>query len=450
VSPPSDHRLDELFVRYWDNALTGAEAAELEQRLAADPLAREWFQLLCLQAVVTAELPAVTAPPAPRGRAGAAGRIGSPSPAEPARPPRRWSRRRVLGYLGGGLAACVVAGVLGRRYRSAPPAAPVRLRATHGAVTLQTASGQTVPLTDFVPPGGTVSTHGPNSSAVLSYADGTGVAFNGDSVVTVAGHGRRLVLHQGTATADVPPQPAGADLLTLATTEATLTGLSGVLMTLGRLLRATEVGVHHGLVTVATPTGEPLEVVRGGELLTIRAGGDRCKQQLPATPDQFAWDLTRPLPDDWHVGYRELTPDGPVVRPEFWFDPYHQAEMSQIRSDKQWSRGFFRLFPESVLRVRYWVDRPGPSQVVICVRTGRRADPATGVVECNGAFAQARPREWQWLEVKAQDMLDNIHTPRFAAPWVGFLVIFNTYQTDLGLRVADFRVTRPGGPAAGA
>jgi hypothetical protein len=119
--------------------------------------------------------------------------------------------------------------------------------------------------------------------------------------------------------------------------------------------------------------------------------------------------------------------------------------MSQIRSDHQWAQGFFRLFPESVVRVRYWVDRPGPSQVVFCVRTGSPADPATGVLECNGAFAQARPGEWQWLEVKAQEMLNNIHAPKFGPPWVGFLLIFNTYKEDIGLKVARFQVTRSGG-----
>jgi hypothetical protein len=166
---------------------------------------------------------------------------------------------------------------------------------------------------------------------------------------------------------------------------------------------------------------------------------------MPATPDEFAWDLTRPLPDGWQVGTRRRTAEGPVVEPEFWFDPYHQARMSQIRSNKEWACGFFRLLPDSILRVRYWVDRPGPSQMCICVRTARSRSADTGMLECNGAFAEARPRQWQWLEVPAQDLLDNLHTPTFGPPWIGFLVIFNTYEVDLGLKVAEFRVTRPGG-----
>ena len=66
------------------------------------------------------------------------------------------------------------------------------------------------------------------------------------------------------------------------------------------------------------------------------------------------------------------------------------------------------------------------------------------MLECNDAFAAARPKEWQWLTVRAGDMRDNVEAPKFGDPWVGFLVIFNTYTADLGLRVAEFRVDPPG------
>jgi hypothetical protein len=66
------------------------------------------------------------------------------------------------------------------------------------------------------------------------------------------------------------------------------------------------------------------------------------------------------------------------------------------------------------------------------------------VIELNDAFTRARPREWQWLEVEAGAMINNKHTPKFGAPWVAFLMIFNTYQEDLGLRVAAFQVIPPG------
>jgi len=133
---------------------------------------------------------------------------------------------------------------------------------------------------------------------------------------------------------------------------------------------------------------------------------------LPVTPDEYAWDLSRPLAAGWHVGTRGVEADIPVVRPEWWFDPHHQTEMYQIRSDKQWSRGFIRFHPDSLVRVRYWVDRPGRGQVVFCVRTALPGRSETGVLECNDAFLKARPGAWQWLETTAAAMLDFRTRPR--------------------------------------
>jgi ferric-dicitrate binding protein FerR (iron transport regulator) len=428
VTASPDARLDDLFVRYWDDALTPAEMAELADRLRADPAERDRFRLLCLHAVAAGEQTAVA-------------RTAYPSPTRP-------SRRRVLKF-GAGLAVGVAAGAAGWRLWPGGGAGPVRLAATRGVVKLRTADGGSVPAGGYVPPGGTVATSGLNSTADLAFPDGSGLALTGDTAVSVSGDGRRVVLHQGNAFADVRPQTGDTAPLVLATPEADLVTRYGAVMALGHATRATEVGVRQGRVTVSAPSGAMLAVVHGGEYLTVRAGGDSRKGPLSATPDEFALDLTRPLPDEWHVGHREVSPDGPILRPEFWPDPYYQhKEMYQIRSDKRWTLGFFRLFPESVLRVRYRVEQPGAGQVIACVRTDEPQPKYAGVMEWNGMFGRgARPGDWQWLDVTAREMLDNMHAPTVEPPWVGFLLIFNTYTADLGLRVAEYRVTRPGGRA---
>jgi ferric-dicitrate binding protein FerR (iron transport regulator) len=438
MSFPIDLTLEELFLRYWDNVLTEEEREELEERLTLDAQAREAFQLFCTQTVIAAELPA---------RAGQTVRQRRNRPL-PVKKAGTWSRRRALFYLAGGAAASLAAGVVGRWLWNSPPGGLARLMEVHGEVTLRSASGALLSLSGLIPAGAALSTFGPVSRAVLGYPDGTCVSLTGDCVVSVAGDGRMLWLSQGTALAEVPPQPEESNRLSLLTSEAKMNHLSGVLMMVGRTQQATEVGVQRGLVDVAAPSGEPMEVVREREILTVGWDGNHSKKPMPLTPDEFAWDLTRPLPKGWHIGHREITPDGPVVLPEPYFDPYHKAIMNQIRSDSQWACGFFRLFPESIIRVRYWIDQPGPSQVVVCVRTARTAGAETGVVERNDAFAEAKPGQWQWLEVKAGEMLASVHTPKFPAPWIGFLVIFNTYKEDLGLKVAEFRVSRPGQPRA--
>ena len=115
--------------------------------------------------------------------------------------------------------------------------------------------------------------------------------------------------------------------------------------------------------------------------------------------------------------------------------------MYQIRSHQPWATGFFQLYRDSRVRVRYRAARSGPGQICFCARTASPPCPDTGMLEYNGGF-EATAGDWRWLDVRVPDMLANKHTPKFDAPWVSFLVIFNTYALDLGLEVAEFLVTR--------
>jgi hypothetical protein len=426
VSPSPDPRLTDLFVRYWDNALAPAEHDDLAARLAADPAARDEFRLLSLQAVAAAE------------------------PGAPPAPARRWSRRQLLGLAGGGVAAGVVATVLGRQFwwGGGDPADPVRLTAAVGEVTLKTPAGEAVAAAGPVPADAVVATVGQSSSAVLRFPDGTDVSLGGESAATVAGHGRKLHLLRGTATATVPVPSAGAEPITLGTTEATCSRLGGAVLTLSRTLQMTEVGVQTGRASVTDAAGDPLEVVHPGEYLTVRADGRHRKQPVEPVAEDCKWDLTKPLPEGWAVGKIDAPQDGPpALVPVKWFDPYHQAEMYQVRSDHRWYKGFAKLHPGSRFVVRYRADRAGAGQLVACVRKDDLGSSDTGVIEWNGTFAAAGPGQWHTLDVPAGAMLGNKHTPKFGAPWVAFLIIFNTYKEDLGLRIAAFQVIPPG-PAA--
>lgn len=437
IDASNSRDLDELFVRYWENDLSQADAVMLRDQLAIDESAREAFQLFCLQTIMAGELP-------PVAQAVAVSEAIQANHPAPAPLPTGWSRRRLLRYVSGGAAALALGGYIGRLQlgRSMVPSS-VRVSAIKGEVALRTASGRNIPPLGQIPPGGTLSTLGPVSTAVLRCPDGTDVSFTGDSEVAVPSGGTRLILLHGTATAAIPPHRVGPKSMVLQTAHAALSRPSGVVLTMARTRRGTEVGVQNGMVVVDSPSGEALGVVRAGEILTVRADGDRSKQLTLVPPDHFAWNLDVPLPPGWNVGQREQTVDGPVVVPELWLDPYYQVEMFQVRSDHQWAKGFFRLYPDSVIRVRYWVDRPGSSQIVLCVRTASYSDSATAVLECNGAFSRARPQSWQVLEFKVSDMLDNIHGPKFEPPWVGFLVIFNTFRSDIGLKIAEFEVIGP-------
>lgn len=433
-----DTRLDELFVRYWDNALTDGEAAELDRLLVSDPAAREWFRTLSLQAVTAAEVSSVHRLAEAENTA-IAGQAAAP----------RVSRRRVFGYAGGALAASVAV-IGGWRLWGGASVAQARVTAVRGDVKISTASGVTPARTgSVIPPGATVITDGMNSAAALVCPEGTGMSLAGDTALSVAEGGKRVMLVRGHATADIRPRD-GVPPLELATIAALVTAPTGALVMMGHAARATEVVVADGAVNVFDAAAAKLAVVGAGEMITVQTGARCRKHATPVTPDDFVFDMARPLPEDWHVGKRVETADGPVLVPERCYDPYHGTEMWQIRSDKQWARGFYRLYPDSTFHVKYRVDKAGPGQVIACVRAPRLPDAETAVVECNGAFENARPGEWQWLRVKAADMLDNKHAPKFPAPWVGFLLIVNTYKEDLGLKIADYRVTRPGAEWPGA
>lgn len=422
-----DPRLEDLFIRYWDDTLTDDEREELDRRLATDTAAREWFRTLHLQAVTSAELGSV------HGFVETAGR----------EKPRSWTRRRVLKYVGGGLAASFAGALALRPWGTSGPA-QARLSVVRGEVKFVTPSGSTAARTGaLVPAGATLTTVGVDSSAALVCPDGTGVSLAGDSAMIVSAGGMKMMLVRGHATADIRPKPAVAPL-ELSTAVATITTATGALLTIGHAIRATEVVVEDGAVTVYDPAAEKLATLGAGEMFTVKTGGQRKKQATPVTPDDYRFPIERPLPDDWETGTRKETADGPVLVPSWWFDQYHGTEMWQIRSDKQWSRGFFRLFPDSTLTARYWVEKPGRGQVIACVRAARLPDAATGVMAANAPFENAVPRQWNTLTVKAAELLDNVHAPKFADPWVAFLLIFNTYKADLGLRIADLRVTRPG------
>jgi len=435
---PRDSALDRLFARYWDGTLSRDEQASLDARLESDPESRQWFREYCLQAVVAGEVgvPAETAA------------ATSPDAAAPTggRGRDRISRRTLLGF-GLGTAAGIGAGaILHALWNQQSPLAlqptGARITWTRGQVFRAGTNGVPLLAGALVPPGGGVSTVGPTSSAVIQLSDGSTLCLSADTVVMVADGGERLVVHKGGATADLRPS-GGENPVVVGTPQLGLSTTAGADIDLSSGGRETEVMVQRGRVMAADRTGA-VTAVRDGELLTVDGRGGPSVRPTPILPDNYVLDFADRLPEGWRVGRREATLTGPVIVPELWFDPYHHADLYQVRSHNQWTRGLVRLFPDSVVSVRYRADRSADGQVVLVARRPRSAFKDCGCLEWNGRYMASPPDEWRTLTVRVADMLDNKETPPFAPPWVAFLLIFNTYTEDIGLRVADFRVTRPG------
>ncbi len=424
-----DAALDRLLARYWDGTLSPAEWDALNARLESDPDARRWFRELCVHAVVANE----------------AGVPAEAAPTSPAPTPRaRVSRRVALGF-GLGTAAGLGAGLIANSLwnQVAPPAVPLvgaKVTWVRGQV-FRTRSDVPVVAGDIIPTGGGVSTVGPVSSAVLELTDGSTLCLSADTTVTVGDNGERVLVDQGGATADLRPasddRPAvavGTHMVGLSTTAGADIDLSGGTQT--------EVNVQRG--RVACDTNGVRTDLRNGELLTVGADAKPTVRPTPILPDNFTLDIRERLPEGWRVGTRDESAAGPLLVPQLWYDPYHSAQMYQIRSHQNWVRGLVRLFPDSVVTTRYRADRTGDGQVVLVVRRPRSTFKDSGCLVWESQFLATAPGEWRTLTVKAGEMLENKEGPRFAPPWVAFLLIFNTHTEDLGLRVADFRVTRPG------
>jgi hypothetical protein len=291
-----------------------------------------------------------------------------------------------------------------------------------------------------------VLTSGVDASAILSLPRGGTITLAGESVATVAANRLRLILRRGNAIALMRGQPEAAGRFELMTSAAILTHLVEALVTVGHGYRETEVGVREGSVSVSALTGEHIGIVREGDMLTVRVDGQRETRPLPTTPDEYCWTFESPLPEGWAVGERVIGPAGPVVRPDFWFDPYYQTRMWQIRFDHQWARGFCKLYPDSIVRMRYQADRSGDVEVVLCIREDHLPNAKTGCLGCIRPVMATGEESWQWWEATAAELLQHHEAGKFDPPWVNFFTIINAYKADLGLRVAEFRVSRPGGP----
>lgn len=435
---PRDPDLDRLLARYWDGTLAADEQAALNARLESDPEARRWFREYCLQAVVAGEV-GVTAEPAKAPAVPHA--TGLPSGRG------RLTRRTVLGF-GLGTAAGIAAGaILHTLWNQSPLTAVqprgVRLTWTRGQVFRLDSNTEPLQAGAFIPAGEGVVTVGPTSSAVVELPDNSTLCLSADTVLSVSEGGGRAILHRGGVTADLRPSADDPPAMTVGTPQVSLTTGGGAEVDLSCGGRVTEVLVQRGRVAVADREGAVTEV-RDGELLTLDAYNGLSLRPTPILTDNFVLEFTERLPEGWRVGHREEANTGVVIAPELYYDPYHAAKLYQIRSHNPWTRGMVRLFPDSVVTARYRADRSADGQVVLVVRRPRSAFKEHGCLTWDRRFEMCGRGEWRTIRVRAADMLDNKEGPRFPPPWVAVLLIFNTYTEDIGLRVADFRVTRPG------
>src|SRR5262245_4564131 len=186
---PNSSSLEELFVRYWDNALRPEELRELNLALASSEDARARFRQFCLQALSIGEHFAVeraVAPPDP-----------APGTQRRVAAKRAWLAPATVAAL---LIAAALVGWVRR-----PPAVPAvsppepdgiaRVEDFTGGVWVSSGEGEGAPARPKQPlrSGQTVSTSGNEGTAEIGFRDGTRLVLNGDTAVQVSDDGQKRV-----------------------------------------------------------------------------------------------------------------------------------------------------------------------------------------------------------------------------------------------------------------
>jgi hypothetical protein len=417
-------RIEELFPRYWDQTLNEGNWQELELLLDVYPEARATFQTLSLQAAAVAEL------------------------AVPTLPVPHWSRRRVLTYAGASLAASIAAGVSFLRSRNTPPSDAIELVSIVGNVEPLHRPGSRLQVGSSVEAGITLRTLGDRSSAVLKFGQRGLLTLTGNTSIQITS-ANSLRLDEGTIAGEFSAAPPGQAAMLLGTLAAVLTIRDATNVVVNRHIGITDIGVQSGHMEVVSTCTTISKDVQTGERITVQDDGKQTVEKLRASPNSYAWNLQEPLPKGWAVGTRESFAGRSCVQTVAWPDPFHNKRMMyEIRSHQDWIRGFFQVYPESQIQLTYWVDEvPNAMQLVIVSRTSRSSRPECGCLDLQRVFVDSPTKQWVTITARADEMLDSDCPVTFGPPWIGFSVILNTYEQDCGLRVADFRVSRPGFPA---
>ena len=434
TQPTDDLRLDELLSRYWDNTLSAEEMVELNAQLLANPEARHRLRFLSLLARVSCD----------HARR-------HPSRQQTA---RRRSRHRRLALVG--CVAVLLIASLGLYFfkktnNSAETTSAFTLLQCIGEVQVgsnnivqPTQTGQVINF------GQTVATIGLDSSAVLRCEHGPSLSLMGETEAKIRDEvaGRHLSLNRGGFLAKVH---LGQPAFVVTTAEAHLrTTSEECQFTAYRTLDHTEISVISGRVQVSTNDGQSVLQLSHGEIALVEANGMVLKQLATAAPEQYAWDLSRPLPADWRQGQvitePSAQPYGRAVVPLLMDDPYLRRTCWQIRSENRWTTGLFAFHPDTHLRIRYRVDRTGEGQLLAVIRPDPPRPEACQVLLAPISFTATPPGVWQTVILRTNDWQVE-HSPKrgpldYPQPWIAFLVVFNTYEQNLGLKVSEFAVRR--------
>jgi ferric-dicitrate binding protein FerR (iron transport regulator) len=439
--------IDALFLKYCDGVLSAQELARLAQFVQNNPSARKEFMALCIQTAALVEQQAVA-------RATRLAEDGVPqtaleTPGGPVRSGRKWKFASSI-CLFAGLAAAIA--TIASRLTEPPAADPSRqllatltrstglVRIHNLAVDAPAASGV------HIRSGDTVSTIGIDSSAELSFADGTAVVLSNNTEAMFEGAGaERIILRHGNLAAEVVAHPSEAPLK-IATSEANVAVL-GTQMLLSSEPGKTRVGVVEGKVRVTDPTEQvAMEMADGDQVEAL--GGELHRVPAQPIPDDVAFRFGPKNLNRWvngHLVFNELLPGSTGAArtvPRLEKDGLTRFSME---SENRWTSGMFRVHSDTWVSLRYRVEERGWFEMVIVARSHDIRHREGVVFGAPPDLLNCEPGVWRTVHYRLGDFRI-LNQPEVPSPLVGFVMALNSGTREIGLSVDQVWINRGNAP----
>lgn len=300
--------------------------------------------------------------------------------------------------------------------------------------------------------GDALYTVGPQSFAVLRFADGSMLSITGDTELScsIIDSQKRIVLNSGDIFAQVAPQPSGEPML-IQTPKADAE-VVGTKLTLFANSVATKLTVLEGHVQMKRRSDGSVIDVQGGHSATASADIAFAAEPLSPVMDVWQEDFEQGIPATWELGtwVKDDLPSGSTgaVRaalPEG--EEGYPSDQFFVASPRDWWRGLFRIENDSHLNFTYKVEKMGWFNVMIESRSDDSAPTYSGIfVYKNPDMWNANLNHWRTVSVPLRffRVPSNAEVKR-GAPAVGdlaFRFYFSTQETDPGLIIDRIWITR--------
>jgi ferric-dicitrate binding protein FerR (iron transport regulator) len=430
-------RAEELIAAYLDDSLTKRESAELHAWLRADAanvrrfvLANAREEQLREAVLSSGTLRVVVAKQSPR----------------PVVVRRTYRARAILAWAAAVVLMAVLVWSFVQRANHEPLVTlvqvngPVSWRNDHGERVERLQKGARLAA-------GTLAVEGEGSRAEVTFTDGSTFALSGGSELTLGERkGKQLFLRRGALLANVSPQPAGRPLrIRTPTAEAMVLGTS---FGMNAVETETFLRVNSGAVELRRLADNQALKVSVHE--QVRAGVNTAQPMRPepatAMPDHWSADSAS-LPGaswigEWRTpGVLAAVPRMTFVKEDDVVEIHHHAGVVNGFP------GFVTLREDSVVRVRYRIQRPLNVGVFLSTHTkeGAFSGNFQGYIEESKTPADADG--WRTATVPMKSLWPiRVEPMPFQPGCVAGIIFVTTFADDVDLEVAELEVSSKSPP----